>query len=141
MCGLLILLATFQKGILIGIEKTAAVGRDIESLMLDAAVHHAECSQQTHKRIMPAFEQFFALPVRRFAEAFPEPQHAVVGLKEFIVRKQYSTLFGAEEKYQPHHERECRVVEALFIVSRKKFPVSVAVNAVHGLNQNLDGPA
>ena len=130
-----------RNGKAVGIEETAAVGRNVNVVVLQAAVHRTERRQQPGPRIVAAFEQFFAVLVGQFPQLLADRGDGVVLFVdgERLAGDQFP-LLGTEQEHQPHHHREGRLVQNFFPHPGQQFPAKVLIGPVERMDQHFDRP-
>ena len=112
-CQMMCRRAAFEERIAVGIEQRAAVGRQPQGLVLDAAVDGAEGGEQASPGIVAALQHLFAMLVGDFLQAAPAAWRRRSSGRKAARREQQAALFGGEEKDEPHHHGERAVVETV----------------------------
>ena len=115
-------------------EKAAAVGRELESVVLGTGVDSPRCGQQPGPGVIPEAENFFAELICRDPQLFSQRADGIVFVVQVIAQQQQFPLLGAEQEYQPHHDREGRFVENLFIHAGQQLAAVVLVGLVERLD-------
>ena len=106
--------AAFEERVAVRVKEAAAVGREAEFVVLDAAVDGAEGGEQAAPGVVAAFEKFLPVTVGGLPELFPQGGDGVVLVVEVVAEQEQAFFLGAEEEDQPHHDREGGVVEVPF---------------------------
>ena len=131
-------LAAFEEREAVGVEEAAAVGRELEPVVLDTAVDGPERGQQPSPGVVAQAKDFLAELVGRDTQLLPQRADGVVLVVEFVAQEQQFPLLGAEQEHQPHHDGEGRLVENLFVHVGQQLPPVVLVGLVERLDQDLD---
>ena len=103
--------AAFEEGIAVGVEQRAAVGRQQQVLVLDAAMDGAEGGEQARPGIGAAFQHLLAVAVGHFLQLLLQGGDGVVVVVERVAKVQQAALLGGEQEDQAHHDGQRGVVE------------------------------
>jgi len=102
--------APFEEGEAVGVEEAAAVGRQAQVLVADAAEDGAEGGQQARPGVVAALDDLFGQPVGGGVELGAERADGVGLVVDGVAAQQQAALLGRQQEDEAHHDRQRRFV-------------------------------
>jgi hypothetical protein len=134
--------AALEEGVLVGVEEGAAVSGEAQVLVGDAAVDGAAEGEQAAPGVVAALEHLLAVAAGEVLELVAQGRGGVVILVQAVAGgDEQAALLGGEQEDEAHHDGDGGAVEAALVDALEELALAVAVDAVDGLDEDLDGGA